>query len=59
MTRGGCMKRKPIKPGQLRRVGGVAMLSMAVGIFFAWVFGGLAIAVAVVLLVCGFYSLFM
>ena len=53
------MRRKPIKPGQLRRVGGVAMLAAAVGILFSWVFGGISLIVAVALLVCGFYALFM
>jgi len=59
MPRGDVMRRKPIKPGQLRRVGGVAMLAAAVGILFSWVFGGISLIVAVALLVCGFYALFM
>ena len=53
------MGRKHIKPGQLRRVGGVVMLSTAVGILFSWVFGGFAIVVAISLLAAGFYFLFM
>lgn len=51
--------RNHIKPGQLRRVGGLAMLSVALGIFLSWIFGTLAIIFAIVLLVIGFYFLFM
>jgi len=53
------MGRKHIKPGQLRRVGGLVMLSVAVGIFISWIFGGFAILFAIALLVFGFYFLFM
>lgn len=53
------MGRKRVKPGQLRRVGGLAMLSMALGIMFSWVFGAFSIVAAILLLLCGFYFLFM
>jgi len=53
------LSKKHIKPGQLRRVGGLVMLSVALGIFLAWIFGTFAILFAIALLVCGFYFLFM
>jgi len=53
------MGRKPIKPGQLRRVGGLVMISASVGILFAWVFPGFSIIAALLLLLFGFYYLFM
>jgi hypothetical protein len=59
MPRGDPLGRKHIKPGQLRRVGGIVMLSMAVGILVSWVFPGFSILAAIGLLVCGFYFLFM
>jgi len=52
-------KRKPVKPGQLRRVGGVAMFSMSVGMIFALLFPGFSMFLLVCLLVVGFYLLFM
>ncbi|MCL2396883.1 MAG: hypothetical protein FWC93_02340 [Defluviitaleaceae bacterium] len=51
--------RKPIRPGQLRRVGGLVMLSMAAGMLFTWAFPGLSIIAVVALLAGGFYFLFM
>ena len=53
------MGKKSLKPGQLRRVGGVAMLSVALGILLSWALGGVSIAIALLLLVLGFYFLFM
>ena len=59
MPRGDPVGKKHIKPGQLRRVGGLVMLSAVVGIFFTWIFGGFSLLVAISLLICGFYLLFM
>jgi len=53
------MKRKPIKPGQMRRVGGLVMMSVAVGMMFTWFFMGFSFILAVVFLIAGFYFLFM
>ncbi|MDR2182919.1 MAG: hypothetical protein LBE55_01975 [Clostridiales bacterium] len=53
------MGKKPLKPGQLRRVGGIVMFSMAVGMMFALFFASLSIFMAVLLLALGFYFLFM
>jgi len=53
------MGKKPLKPGQLRRVGGVMMFSMAVGMFFALLFPSISILFSIALLVGGFYFLFM
>ena len=53
------MGKKPLKPGQLRRVGGVMMFSMAVGMFFALLFPSLSVFFSLLLLVGGFYFLFM
>ena len=52
-------KRKPIKPGQLRRVGGVAMFSMSVGMIFALLFPAFSVFLLICLLILGFYLLFM
>jgi len=53
------MRKKPIKPGQLRRVGGLVMLSAAMGMMFAWFFLGLSFLLAIIFLILGFYFLFM
>ena len=53
------MGKKSVKPGQMRRVGGVVMMSAACGMVFAWVFLGLSFFVAALLLIIGFYFLFM
>ena len=53
------MARKPIKPGQLRRVAGLAMLCVAIGMIFTWFFMGFSFFLAVLLLIGGFYFLFM
>jgi len=53
------MGKKPLKPGQLRRVGGVTMFSMAVGMFIALLFPSLSILFSILLLAAGFYFLFM
>jgi len=51
------LAKKRVKPGQLRRVGGAAMLAMAFGVFFAIVLPVFSIISAVFLLVFGFYLL--
>jgi hypothetical protein len=53
------MGKKPLRPGQLRRVGGVMMFSMAVGMLFALLFPSLSVFLSIVLLIGGFYFLFM
>ncbi|MDR2167130.1 MAG: hypothetical protein LBE35_04680 [Clostridiales bacterium] len=53
------MAKKPIRPGQLRRVGGLIMLSMAAGMVLTWFFTGLTFVLAIILLIAGFYFLFM
>jgi len=53
------LSKKPIKAGQMRRVGGLVMLSVAVGMMFTWFFMGFSFVLAIVLLVAGFYFLFM
>jgi len=53
------MGKKPIKPGQLRRVGGIMMFSMAVGMLFALVFPSFSVPISILLLGGGFYFLFM
>ena len=53
------MGKKPIKPGQLKRVGGLVMISMSVGMLFAWVFPSFSIVAILFLLIFGFYFLFM
>jgi len=57
----GCfyMSRKPFKPKSLRRVGGLAMMCMAAGMMFAWFFLGFSFFLAILLVVGGFYLLFM
>jgi len=53
------MGKKPLKPGQLRRVGGIIMFSMAVGMLFALLFASFSVFLSVLLLAAGFYFLFM
>jgi len=53
------MGKKPLKPGQLRRVGGIIMFSMAVGMMFALLFPSFSVLLCIFLLVGGFYFLFM
>ncbi|MCL2854744.1 MAG: hypothetical protein FWE21_03900 [Defluviitaleaceae bacterium] len=53
------MGKKPIKCGHRRRLQGLIMLVAAGGMIFTWFFLGASFVVAAVLLVLGFYFLFM
>ncbi|MCL2169518.1 MAG: hypothetical protein FWB74_05770 [Defluviitaleaceae bacterium] len=53
------MSKKPLRPGQMRRVSGLVMLSAAAGMMFAWFFMGFSFVLAAIFLVLGFYFLFM
>ena len=53
------MGKKPLKPGQLRRVGGIMMFSMAVGMFLALLFPSFSVFLSILFLAGGFYFLFM
>ena len=53
------MSKRPGKGGQMRRVYGLAMLAAAGGMIFTWFFLTFSFVAAVVLLILGFYFLFM
>ncbi|MCL2376584.1 MAG: hypothetical protein FWC76_04220 [Defluviitaleaceae bacterium] len=53
------MGKKPLKPGQLRRVGGIMLFSMAVGMLFTLIFPTLSIFLSIVFFAGGLYFLFM
>jgi len=59
MTRGEHVGRRHIKPGQLKRVCGLIMKSMAFGMIFAWVFPGVSFFFMIIFMIAGFYFLFM
>jgi|GEM_PF-1917883 len=58
MPRGVFMKR-PVRPAAFRRVWGLAMMCMAAGMVFAWFFLVFSFVLAALLVVGGFYFLFM
>ncbi|MCL2353849.1 MAG: hypothetical protein FWC69_04380 [Defluviitaleaceae bacterium] len=53
------MGKKPKRPEPLRHVAGLIMLSLSIGMIFTWLFFSASFFLAVVLLILGFYFLFM
>ncbi|MCL2171265.1 MAG: hypothetical protein FWB71_03850 [Defluviitaleaceae bacterium] len=53
------MGKKRIKPGQLRRVGGLALLSTGIGMVLVWAFPGLSLLLTLIFLALGFWMLFL
>ncbi|MCL2753016.1 MAG: hypothetical protein FWE44_02580 [Defluviitaleaceae bacterium] len=51
--------KRPVKPASLRRVCGLAMLCMSLGMMFAWFFMGFSFVLGILFLIGGFYFLFM
>jgi len=56
---GGDFVKRPVKPVYMRRVWGLAMLCMALGMIFSWFFLGASFIVGAALLIAGFYLFFM
>ncbi|MCL2575028.1 MAG: hypothetical protein FWE33_01215 [Defluviitaleaceae bacterium] len=51
--------KRPVRPAAFRRVWGLAMMCMAAGMVFAWFFLVFSFVLAALLVVGGFYFLFM
>jgi len=59
MPWGDFVGKKSLKPGQLRRVGGIMMFSIAIGMLIALLFPSFSVLGSILLLIGGFYFLFM